>query len=84
MVLQHSRVIAVGSPAALRARAAGSVHELRVGADDVAWYTAHCRVSRITPGQNGVLLRIVGALPPQGIGTPVDASLEDAYLLLQN
>ncbi|MEM8531511.1 MAG: ABC transporter ATP-binding protein [Chloroflexota bacterium] len=83
VVLQQGRVIADDTPDALCAWALGRVHELRVPAHDVERYTNHYSVSRVSYDDRGALLRVVGDLPPDHTGVSVNATLEDAYLLLQ-
>lgn len=84
VVLRVGMVRAAGNIERIRAQAAGHVHELVVPVASLERYMQHYRISRLTRQRDQAVLRIVGALPSGMLGTPVAASLEDAYLLLQD
>lgn len=83
VVLRAGCVVASGTPAALRATAAGRVHEVTVPVAAIERMVSEAEVSRVTMTSDHARLRIVGRLPAGLAGTPVAPTLEDAYLLLQ-
>src|SRR5690606_10801845 len=83
LILQRGTVRAQGTIDAVRALAAGQVHEVTVPATEVDHVLRTCQVSQMTLRGPHALLRVVGPLPAGRTGDPVEATLEDAYLWVQ-
>jgi ABC-2 type transport system ATP-binding protein len=80
IVLHQGRVLFCGTVEALRACALGKVYEICVEPDAVSRYVESMLVSRVTPNDSCVRLRVVGERPVHGI--EVNPTLADAYLQL--
>ncbi|MDI3339810.1 MAG: ATP-binding cassette domain-containing protein [Sphaerobacter sp.] len=83
LILQRGTVRACGSVEAIRALAAGQVHEVTVPAGAVEATLGACQVSQMTLHGAQARVRVVGPLPPGLPATPVAPTLEDAYLWVQ-
>jgi ABC-type multidrug transport system ATPase subunit len=81
-ILDRGRLVEVGPPSTLTARARGRVFEVVAAASDEARVREHATVVSSIPGAAGTIFRIVGDAPAGLPATEVEPSLEDAYLLL--
>ena len=80
IVLHQGQVLFCGALDDLRACALGKVHEICVEPKFVSKHVESMLVSRVTPGDSCVRLRVIGERPIDGI--EVNPSLADAYLQL--
>jgi ABC-type multidrug transport system ATPase subunit len=81
-VLRGGRLVADATPEELLQRAAGRVFEAMVAPDRLAAAQASAAVSSLQRRADGVRLRFVGDGSRLPGARPVEASLEDAYLLV--
>ncbi len=81
IILQDGRVLYAGEIESLRALAAGQVYEFRLPIEHLPQLTVQDSVIRVTPQGAYCIVRTLNR-PPHPDAVLVDATLEDAYLLL--
>jgi ABC-type multidrug transport system ATPase subunit len=82
VILLKGRVIYSGSVEKLRREATGQVNEICLSHHDETAFLAKMLISRRSEMDGKTILRVVGQVPYEVELTPVDPTLEDAYLLL--
>lgn len=82
-VIADGRLVTQTTPADARAVVAGTIYEGGVDAGDLAEFEARWRVTQaiLVEGRNRVRVHVPEGAPPAGF-EPIDATLEDAYLVL--
>lgn len=84
IVLSEGRVLYSGAIEELRRQAAGQVYEMCLSSQDKETSLTGMYVSRRSERNGKTVLRVIGQ-PPKGIDlTPVEPTLEDAYLLVMH
>lgn len=82
IILLEGRVIYSGSIEELRREAFGQVYEVCLSHQDETAFLARMCISRRIEMDGKTILRVVGQVPYEVELTPVEPTLEDAYLLL--
>jgi ABC-type multidrug transport system ATPase subunit len=82
VILFEGRVIYSGSIEALRREAIGQVSEISLSHHVETAFLAKMLISRRSEIDGKTIFRVVGQVPDAVVLTPVDPTLEDAYLLL--
>jgi ABC-2 type transport system ATP-binding protein len=82
VILLKGRVIYSGRVEELRKEASGQVYEICLSHQDETVFLAKMCVSRRTEMDGRTILRVIGQGPYEVELTPVDPTIEDAYLLL--
>ena len=82
-VIAGGRLVTQTTPAESRAVVAGTIYEGGVAAADLAEFEARWRVTQaiLVEGRNRVRVHVPDGTPPEGF-EPIEATLEDAYLVL--
>jgi ABC-2 type transport system ATP-binding protein len=81
MILQGGRVLADTTPEALLNNTVGKVWSVTTDLATAGRLQATYQVSSMVSQQNGVMLRLISPTRPHPDATPIEPSLEDAYLL---
>jgi ABC-type multidrug transport system ATPase subunit len=82
-VLREGRLIAVATPEEILRRAVGRVFSLRVGSEQLADLQHRVHVASLAQRADGAHVRFVCPGDPPAGSTPVEPTLEDAYLWLR-
>jgi ABC-type multidrug transport system ATPase subunit len=81
-VLNHGRLVFVGTPSALAAKAKGSVWEVDLEQTEWAALQPHYHLIASHPQNGQVHLRVVGSENPLSRGRPLEPTVEDGYVML--
>ena len=82
----HERgpLLALSTPEGLLQRATGHVWEIALSSDEFAARRSALKISGAVRSSGGVCVRVVGQEAPPGGASPVDPTLEDAFLYTLN
>ena len=84
VVMAAGEAIFTGSPGQLLSKAKGQTWETRMRAEDYDAAKTRCSIVRTVAESGGLRIRTVGSRPNRETSTPVEPSLEDAYVLLMS
>ena len=83
-IMKEGRLLALSTPEELLQRATGHVWEITLSSEEFAARRSTLKISGAVRTSSGVCARVVGQEAPPGGASPVDPTLEDAFLYTLN